>query len=1011
MKRKTIPVALGCLVALMVVILAVIQFLPDGTSLDNRTQAANLPTVGQTIAGFVVEDVQDFPQAKGTLITFRHEVSGAQLCYIKNNDSNRAFTIGYRTPMMDESDINHVFEHSILASSGKYPSHNLIFDVIGKSYNTFVNAYTFSTFTMYPAASQSEEQLLKIADVYLSCMVDPGVLTEENFFKREALRYMLYDPADPIAMGGTVFTEDSSYMTAIGDNSVNDVMDTLYPGEYAANRIGRAWENYQDLTYHKALELYDRSYHFDNALLLLYGDLDYENFLTFLDSEYLSQYPNTHTDLSTYYDQTTTQSGYKEVLCYSPAYEGDATQGSSVISYAFDLDGQPYETLRQYEMLCNLLNAGDSVFQTNLQAAGFSGANVSLQEDSLKPVLMFTLSNADPEDAQTFRQVVEETLGSIQKDGLDSDLVERTLKINQLSEYLTQESSNAAIETFFANILVQWATTGGTDYFAQCQAALNALEGQEGQTLIRQLASGLLDCSNTALVTTVPQPGLAEKIQADQEAYLAEMKAGMSEEELDQLIQDSQAYDAWNEEDVSNDDFVIPVSDLPDPAPSPEFDQQTVDGATYYTADVGVDGIAYNKLLLDVSGISQEDLHYLDLYLQMVGNLSTSQYEATEVEALKQEYLNGYWVDNYYPGQLAGDNNRPFARVTWINQTGDQQQSLELLLELLQNTQFDDKETLLLRLDSLLDARNPARGDSFNLAQQTADAAWGGSRAYYNYISGPESYEFLLNLRQQLESDPNALADLQAKMKQISDTICQRDHMISMLVTSEEELKPAEDVTRQVLGALPSNPSDPPSYDLPEFPRKTGLITEESLCYTYAEAYTNETEGLSGVLFPFLAVLNDQYVVPEIRYKNLAYSGECSFTDTMEQIYVGSYADPNAAKSAEILLSLADALEEMELTQEDLDSYIVNAYGVVTAPSTEIQRVISAMTDAVRGADLDRQSEWIQQIKTTTVEDQQAAVEMLRTLTDQMVVVTAGNSSILSADADYYDVVYDYRQS
>lgn len=62
---------------------------------------------------------------------------------------------------------------------------------------------------MYPAASQSEEQLLKIADVYLSCMVDPGVLTEDNFFKREALRYMLYDPADPITMGGTVFTEDT----------------------------------------------------------------------------------------------------------------------------------------------------------------------------------------------------------------------------------------------------------------------------------------------------------------------------------------------------------------------------------------------------------------------------------------------------------------------------------------------------------------------------------------------------------------------------------------------------------------------------------------------------------------------------------------------------------------------------------------------------------------------------------------------------------------------------------
>ena len=903
MKRKAIPVVAGALVILMLAIFLSARLLSGQPAA--RTGA--LPAVGQTIAGFTVEDVQDFPEADGTILTFRHEVSGARLCYIKNDDTNRAFAIGYRTPMSDESDINHVFEHSILASSDKYPSHTLIYDLIGKSYNTYVNAFTYTTFTMYPVASQSEEQLHNMADVVLSCMVSPGVLSDENFFKWEALHYALDDADSPISISGTVFTEDLSYMTTVSDAALNNMVDTLYPGQYASNVIGRAWANYRDLTFDKVQQLYDRCYHFDNALLLLYGDLDYESFLTFLDSEYLSRFPDTQTDLSAY-DQPSDKSGYKEAQLASPAFEGDSTRNASVIDYAFDLDGQPYETLHQYGVLCELLNANDSVFQTKLRAAGLGSASVGLAADMLKPIVKFELSGANPEDARTFRRVVEDTLSAIQRDGLDSVLLERALKISRFTQHLSEDASGKAISEYFTSILMQWAGSDDTGYYAQEQEAVDALSGAEGQKLYRQLAEGLLNCTNTALVTTTPQPGLAEQIQAEQEQYLEEMKASMTGEELNRLIQDTRDFNAWAEEPVSNSDFVIPVSDLPDPEPQPEFGKESEKGITYYTSAVGDEGIACNKLLLDASGIDQEDLFYLDLYMQMLGSLGTSRHSDTELEALKQEYLNGFWVEHYYPASRAGDNSHPYIRITWLNDPADQQQSLELLLELLQDTQLGDKDSFLQWWDTTRGQWNPGQTDSFAMADTISNAACGDHREYYSYFSGKENYEFLTRLRQELESNPGAMEALQAKLKQISDTVCQRDHMVSMLVAEKGQLEAAESATRKVLEQLPSVPSEAPRYDLPAFPQKTGIILEDTLCTSMGKAYLDGTEEIFGQLFPYLVAVQDQYLLPELRYTGQAYYAEFGFSSTLDQIYVYSYADQKAAATVAAFQKMADAL-------------------------------------------------------------------------------------------------------
>ena len=168
---------------------AALAFCALGAQADGTK--GTLPDVGERMNGFVTTAAGEIPSAGAETRTLTHEVSGATLYLISNDDPELAFQIGYRTPYLDETDANHVFEHAVLASSDKYPSKNLFFNLAGGTYSTFVNAQTTLVNTTYPLASLSEEQLLKMMDAYLSCLTAPGILEEENFFKREAIRYSL----------------------------------------------------------------------------------------------------------------------------------------------------------------------------------------------------------------------------------------------------------------------------------------------------------------------------------------------------------------------------------------------------------------------------------------------------------------------------------------------------------------------------------------------------------------------------------------------------------------------------------------------------------------------------------------------------------------------------------------------------------------------------------------------------------------------------------------------------
>ena len=67
--------------------------------------------------GYTVLRTEDCPEQHGTLTLLTHDVSGAAVLLVENEDVNKAFGIGFGTFPSDDTGVFHILEHSVLAGS------------------------------------------------------------------------------------------------------------------------------------------------------------------------------------------------------------------------------------------------------------------------------------------------------------------------------------------------------------------------------------------------------------------------------------------------------------------------------------------------------------------------------------------------------------------------------------------------------------------------------------------------------------------------------------------------------------------------------------------------------------------------------------------------------------------------------------------------------------------------------------------------------------------------------
>ena len=963
---------------------------------------------GSSYLDYTVERTGSVKSLRAETAVLKHNTSGATVYLIRNDDKELGFDISYRVPQLNNADIPHIFEHSILAASEKYPATDLFFDMANTTYNTYINAFTFNTCTSYLFSTLSQGQFIKLLDGYMSCMTSPKILENENFFKREALRYQLYNIDDPITLNGIVFSEDMGGLTDGSEVSIYAINESLYPDSIMSNVVGRCYTDLENLNYSNLQEVYKTYYRFDNSLIILYGDMDYKAVLEYLDSEYLTKYPEKEEPVNI--PEIAVSEGYVETEYDIPVYEDDTIGYQNRVTYAFDLSGFTPEEERELLLFEALMMDSSSTFMKDVKETGLQWKVVQglSPYSAWYPTYQVILNTqGDDIDKDVIKKIFDDSLSEVSRNGFPEEIYDVVIKRRELQDAFERENVTF-IDTLSEAIAVPWTRTGDPMVMETDEAVFEKFIQDSGQTRVKELAKKLMEVDRKALVYCKEKPGLAEKKEQEIEDYLKNLKADMSESELLKLIDDTKDFDEWSEENITNKNTVISVSDLPEPVIYDTPEITNLGECTVAAVPIDQKDIYDVSFLFDTSTLRQEELYDLVLYLNLLGNTSTKVRSQEEFD--RESSLNGSISTDLTGEGFKEPFNRLYLEISLGGFTKDFSNNLSLMEEMLTKSDYKKDEVLeIVRL--LKNSYDPSNISSDNAALILSRALEGVSTGFEYYIIRG-MHEYLTGQETALSEDDAAIEALAEKMENVRDKIWHSDHMIMGIAASPEGISEIKSEGKELIDRIPSGIVEDyrESYDygIPS-EKRIGIIVSNPLQSLRGGIILDEAE-FRGRYLPFFEALNDRYIIPEMRYRNGAYGANLTYIISKKQIGMGTINDPNCRTTMEAVDETPAILREMDLTEEDLDTYTVSAYQKIAVPMGDISRADSGIYNYFAGIDPDNLLYISEDMKKAAIEDKTVAADIIEKMINDGHFVMAGSKSKLEEDKDCFDMVFAFSE-
>lgn len=990
------------IIALTLILALALGVLPAAVAEGESAPA--LPAVGDVVHGFEVIDTRDYPLMDAVILRFKHQQTGGEVYYIANDDTNRAFDLTFFTEPIDNTGLPHVFEHATIQGSEKYPGEQMFFNLSYQTYNTYMNASTGKWYTTFPLASLSEAQLLKLAEFYTDACFNPVIMENERIYRTEAWRYRLESADAPLTIEGTVYSEMLGATTLQRQAGLN-LMRAAFPGSMAGNDSGGTPDAIPDMTWKMLKDYHDRYYHPSNCAAYLYGQFEnYRAFLQLLDG-YFSAYEKR--------EFARNDAGYTpitEPVVQSlpfPMEEGANTEHASVVQYAFVCPGlkQTLGDELALDTMTDLFTAGASDLQQRLQAAipyGSFGAYIGM--DGPEDAIIFIATNVDPGDAETIKTIVDEEIAKVAKDGFPQALVDSVAASLAISARLTRESSDP-VDNIISQMLGRYATTGNCWDFQDYQDSLFKMDEWNRDGLYAGVAGRWLkDSKTTALVTTYPEPGAKEENDAALEQKLARIKAGMSAEEIDALVA---ATNAEAPEDHSAEYVArlkaVTVESLPEEIKEYAVNDATGDdGIRRIDAPAAVEGVSQTNIFLDAAGLPQEDLHWFTLYLGLITQLDTTAHTKAELATLFSRYLYSGSIDLSLP-RVGADGYHPYLCLSWIALDDDLAAGYDLMHELLYDTKVDDPAKLLEQVQSLkANTKSNVTANPAGTLMGRALAAAGERYAYKCYATGLDYYTFLGEVEKQLADDPDAVT---AKLKGIQEYFNNRANAVTVCAGNEASIALNRELADKFLASLDEKAIAPAQYAFPVPEKREALIIDSSVQFNMVAAHLGAVglEGFDGRLDAVTKLVSDAFLVPQLRDQYGVYTPWSAATEDYFMVY--AYRDPNVAETFQVLEQLPPQIGAMDLDQDTLDGYIMNAYSDYAMPEGALSGAISAAMDALQGLDPARRLAWMRQLKQVTPETVHADAELYAKLVESGARMTAGAASAINANAELFDAI------
>ena len=930
------------------------------TSTDPRAAAAALLVPGTTCHGFAVERCETVPELDSDAYVLRHTTSGARLLYLACDDENKAFAIGFKTPPADSTGVFHILEHSVLCGSAKFPVKEPFVDLIKSSMQTFLNAMTYPDKTIYPVATTNEQDLYNLMDVYLDAVFNPAIYTKPTIFEQEGWHYELDLPESAEGEGsaaslregtlrynGVVFNEMKGALSdpmSVLDDAVNAA---LYPDTAYAHESGGDPRAIPALTYEQFLDTHARHYNPSNSYITLYGDLDVDRALAFLDERYLSQ-PSAASRrmdaaVAAGEDPSTLAPNpldvQEPVTCEYKRVEMATTPENALVGLGLVLGSalDRKRTIAADILFEALLGSNEAPVKKAILAAGLGGNVVSYTAaESLQPYELIMLQNAQPGVACELRRVFQDACRDLCEHGVPRERLEAIISSNEYDlrqrDYGIADGVAIACDALSTWLYDDDAATLALKYGPVYEELRGELNGSYFEDLLREL---VLQNDHMALVELVPVDA-AEGAEGAEAAELAAKRDAMTDVELADVVERTAALRAAQEaEDTPEAKATLPrlhVSDIGEARSEPPLAVDTTAPIPCLRHGIPTNRLAYAMQYFDLSCVAFEDLPYVTLLCRLLKQLPTREHSAEELDNLLAGKLGFLSFTTEVMTQPDVDGVRPYLLVS----AGALSEKIDALASLPREVW---SSTLLLDADAdrVRDVLTQIRiGLEQGFINNGHSAALGRAMSYSSpsavvreQLSGVDFYLFLRDL---LEHFDERLDGLRAKLAELADRIFVADGCLASFTGSDEDFNSYWDAAGD-LGLGAGDGAGSGTLVVPEpRDRHEAFVIPSDICFA-ARACDPRRLGIdvTGAWAVAANALSYDYLWNEIRVKGGAYG--CGFRAAGErQAAFYTYRDPAIDPSIERMERAGAWLGSFEPDEAAFEGFIVSCVSGMDAP-------------------------------------------------------------------------------
>lgn len=946
-----------------------------------------------------------------------HKKTGARVAIIANDDKNKVFSIGFRTPPANSTGVAHIIEHSVLCGSKNFPAKDPFVELAKGSLNTFLNAMTYPDKTVYPIASINEQDFKNLMHVYMDAVLYPNIYQRKEIFEQEGWHYHLENEEDELKYNGVVYNEMKGAFSSPESMLYRLLQNSLFPDTSYGVESGGDPDFIPELSYEEFIDFHKTYYHPSNSYIYLYGDMDFEERLTWLDQEYLNQYDKI--TIASEVKKQDSFSAIREVKTFYSLSEEEEAKDNTYLSLNMvigdALDKELGLTMQILDYV--LLQAPGAPIKQALLNAGIGKDILGGYEDELlQPILTIIAKNSEEEKKDQLIGTVRDVLSKLVAEGVEEKSLRAAINFYEFKYREADFGQFPKGLLYGLRAMSSWLHDDRKPFLhLKDSAGYQFLKDKIGTGYYEKIIKEyLLENTHSSIVILKPKSGLNNEKEEKLREKLASYKATLSKDQLQRIIHDTLNLKEFQEKPSTKEELEkIPLltrEDIDKKIQPLHNEEHTVDGIKVIHHSVYTNKIAYLRLLFNVKKIPKELLPYASLLSYVIGYVDTQSYSYLDLSNEVNIHTGGI-ATNVRSFSIKGSSEQYYPVFEFSTKVlyDKLSEAFRLIEEMLYRTKFEDVK----RLKEIIDEMKSKLQMHFNssghsVAVDRAMSYYSVHGVFKERTAGITFYKFIEELADNFTAKAETTI---SKMKELMQMIFTKENLLISITADEEGYRRFEEKLTTFTGNLIGKADHKlfEAYDTSSLKPEClneGFKTAMQVQYVArAGNFIRAGYEYNGALRVLKTILSYDYLWNNVRVKGGAYGCMCGFSGVDGDAYFASYRDPNLRETDLIYEKAAEYVKNFTAEERDITKYIIGTFSTLDAPLTpqsDGKRSLSMYLAGITEANLQKERD---EVLNVTIEDIRALHGIVKAVYDADNICVIGNEGKINQNKDMFKEV------